>query len=48
MSMETPPFTMHDIVTGQVAVWREYSSSETDGRIASYLCDSFLQLAAVS
>ena len=37
VSMETPPFTMTSFQSayGQVAAWCEYSSSETDGRIAS-------------
>ena len=37
VSMETPPFTMtlFQSAYGQVAAWCEYSSSETDGRIAS-------------
>ena len=38
VSMETPPFTMtssFQSVYGQVVAWCEYSSSETDGRIAS-------------
>ena len=38
VSMETPPFTMTSFQSayGQVLVaWCEYSSSETDGRIAS-------------
>ena len=36
-SMETPPFTMTSFQSayGQVVAWCEYSSSETDGRIAS-------------
>ena len=37
VSMETPPFTMTSFQSahGQVVAWCEYSSSETDGRIAS-------------
>ena len=37
VSMETPPFTMtlFQSAYGQVVAWCEYSSSETDGRIAS-------------
>ena len=37
VSMETPPFTMTSFQSayGQVAAWCEYSSSETDGKIAS-------------
>ena len=37
VSMETPPFTMTSFQSayGQVAAWCEYSSSETNGRIAS-------------
>ena len=37
VSMETPPFTMTSFQSayGQVLAWCEYSSSETDGRIAS-------------
>ena len=38
VSMGTPPFTMRLFqgAHGQVAVWCEYSSSETDDRIASF------------
>ena len=37
VSMETPSFTMTSFqsANGQVVAWCEYSSSETDGRIAS-------------
>ena len=37
VTMETPPFTMTSFQSthGQVAVWYEYCSSETDDRIAS-------------
>ena len=37
VSMEMPPFTMTSLQSayGQVVAWCEYSSSETDGRIAS-------------
>ena len=37
VSMEMPPFTMtlFQSAYGQVVAWCEYSSSETDGRIAS-------------
>ena len=37
VSMEPPPFTMTSFQSAysQVAAWCEYSSSETDGRIAS-------------
>ena len=37
VSMETPPFTMTSFLSayGQVIAWCKYSSSETDGRIAS-------------
>ena len=37
VSMETPSFTMTSFQSayGQVVAWCEYSSSETDGRIAS-------------
>ena len=37
VSMETPPFTMtlFQSAYGQVVAWCEYSSIETDGRIAS-------------
>ena len=37
VSMETPSFTMTSFQSayGQVVAWYEYSSSETDGRIAS-------------
>ena len=37
VSMETPSFTMtlFQSAYGQVVAWCEYSSSETDGRIAS-------------
>ena len=37
VSMEMPPFTMTSFQSayGQVAAWCEYSSSETDSRIAS-------------
>ena len=41
VAMETPPFTMTSFqhrfqsAYGQVVAWCEYSSSETDGRIAS-------------
>ena len=38
VSMETPLFTMRSFQSayGQVVAWCEYSSSKTDGRIASY------------
>ena len=47
VSMEMSPFTMTSFQSayGQVAAWCEYSSSETDGRIAN---DNSLQLAVVS
>ena len=37
VSTEMPPFTMTSFQSayGQVVAWWEYSSSETDGRIAS-------------
>ena len=37
VSTETPPFTMTSFQSayGQVVAWYEYSSSDTDGRIAS-------------
>ena len=37
VSMETPSFTMTSFQSayGQVVAWCEYSSSETEGRIAS-------------
>ena len=37
VSMEMPPFTMTSFQSayGQVVAWGEYSSSETDSRIAS-------------
>ena len=37
VSMETPPFTMtlFQSAYGQVVAWCEYSSSKTEGRIAS-------------
>ena len=37
VSMEMPPFTMTSFQSayGQVVAWWSYSSSETDGRIAS-------------
>ena len=49
VSMEMPPFTMtlFQSAYSQVVAWWEYSSSETDGRIASQLYDNSLQLAVV-
>ena len=46
VSMEMPPFTMtlFQSAYGQVVAWCEYSSSETDSRIA----DNSLQLAVIS
>ena len=42
VSMETTPFTMTSFQSayGQVVAWCKYSSSETDGKIASYLYDN--------
>ena len=39
VSMETPPFTMtlFQSAHGKVAVWCKYSSSETNGKIATII-----------